>query len=260
MRRRRLSLLTVLLVLAIVGFGSFYRSRHSLPHATLVVIPIPAGRNHSYSTTFPLTENPLSENGRWLDGKVVGVVWSSVATVHGFAYGTEPGGGRGDESYDDSAALLTGAWSADQTVEAQVHTVNPSDHAFEEVELRLRSSLAPRFATGYEVLFRCSKTSKAYASIARWDGPIGKFTYLSQKFGSQYGVGEGDLVEATIVGNVITAYINGVPVMSAIDSTFSSGSPGIGFWLQRPTGIRSWLTNMMVTNSDFGFSSMAAWD
>src|SRR5258708_23599787 len=54
--------------------------------------------------------------------------------------------------------------------EAQVRSIHPSDDDFEEVELRLRSFLSGHSGTGYEVLFRCSKTANAYASIARWDG------------------------------------------------------------------------------------------
>jgi hypothetical protein len=38
------------------------------------------------------------------------------------------------------------------------------------------------------------------------------------------------VVKATIVGNVITVYKNGIQVAQAADSTYSSGSPGIGFF------------------------------
>ena len=36
-------------------------------------------------------------------------------------------------------------------------------------------------------------------------------------------------VEATIYGNILKGYINGVEVISATDDTFETGSPGIGF-------------------------------
>jgi hypothetical protein len=51
-------------------------------------------------------------------------------------------------------------------------------------------------------------------------------------------------VEATIVGNVITSYINGVEVLSVTDDAVAQGSPGVGF-------------NFFVgnTNVDHGFSS-----
>jgi hypothetical protein len=49
---------------------------------------------------------------------------------------------------------------------------------------------------------------------------------------------------------VITAYINGVQVLQTTDNTFMSGNPGIGFYVERATGV----------NDDFGFSSFTATD
>ena len=79
---------------------------------------------------------------------------------------------------------------------------------------------------------------------------MGQFTYLTQQHGAQYGVAEGDVVKATIVGNVITAYINGAQVMQATDNTYVTGNPGIGFFLNG-TG---------VANTDYGFTSFTASD
>jgi hypothetical protein len=257
----RIGCFLALLLLIIVGFRVQYRFRADrVPHKLQPALPVPKGRHQSYSTNFPVTESPLSERGKWIDAKTVGLDWTSVEALAGLAYGTESGTGTDDRSYDDSTALLTGFWGPDQTVEARVYSVNQRSRIFEEVELRLRSSLSAHTSTGYEILFRCLKTPEAYASIVRWDGPVGKFTYLTQKFGLQYGVGDGDLVKAAIVGNVITGYINGVQMLSAIDSTFSGGSPGFGFWMKRHSGIRSWFTNTTATNRDFGFTSIAAWD
>jgi hypothetical protein len=74
--------------------------------------------------------------------------------------------------------------------------------------------------------------------------------YLKQNGGAQYGIADGDVVKATAVGNVITAYINGVQVAQATDTTFTHGSPGIGFYLQGATGV----------NTDYGFTSFTASD
>ena len=133
--------------------------------------------------------------------------------------------------------------------EGTVHSVGQNDQIFEEVEIRLRSSLSAHKATGYEINFRCSKTPNAYAAIVRWDGGLGKFTYVTQMHGAEFGVTEGDVVKATIVGNVITAYINGVQVMQGRDSTFTTGNPGMGFFL-----------NGTATQTDFGFTSFTASD
>jgi hypothetical protein len=97
-----------------------------------------------------------------------------------------------------------------------------------------RSAFSAHKATGYEINFRCLKTAKAYSEIVRWDGPLGRFTYLKHADGAQYGVANGDVVKATIVGNVITAYVHGVQTIQATDNTFSGGAPGIGLYIQAP--------------------------
>jgi hypothetical protein len=89
--------------------------------------------------------------------------------------------------------------------------------------------MAPHRCTGYEVFWRCLKTANAYAEIVRWNGKVRDFTSLKKHFGPQYGVKDGDVVEATIVDDVIKGFINGVEVISATDGTFDSGNPGIGF-------------------------------
>jgi hypothetical protein len=73
---------------------------------------------------------------------------------------------------------------------------------------------------------------------------------LDARGGTPYGVADGDIVKATIVGNVITAYINGVQVLQATDGTYASGSPGIGFYLRGVPGV----------NRDYGFTSFTASD
>jgi hypothetical protein len=182
----------------------------------------------------------------WLNGQSDGLDWADVRTSAGLAYGTE----SGVTGYDDSTAVLTGPWSPNQMAQAAVHTVNQNDGIFEEVEIRLRSAVSAHSNTGYEILFRCSTTDNAYAQIVRWNGPLGDFTYVAAIGGSQYGVADGDVVKATIVGNVITAYINDVQVVQGTDDTFATGSPGMGFFLQGTTGV----------NGDYGFTSYLAAD
>jgi hypothetical protein len=250
--------------LSLLAGGLMWRHRKSqLQEVVLPVEPgflTPSGKHNSYTTSFAEREQPLFEGGKWISGRTTGLDWADIRTSIGLAYGTESGKGQGDEAYDDSTALLTGNWGADQTVEAEVRSIHPSDDDFEEVELRLRSFLSGHSGTGYEVLFRCSKTANAYASIARWDGQLGKFTYLSQMKGQEYGVADGDIVKATAVGNVITGYINGVEVIQATDSTYAHGSPGMGFWFKRSSSKRFWVSKSPGPNTDCGFRRFAAWD
>ncbi|HWZ81703.1 MAG TPA: hypothetical protein VNW47_03715 [Terriglobales bacterium] len=201
---------------------------------------------NTYSTRFDHDEDPLSESGKWSNGKATGLDWSDVSTFSGLAFGTE----SGKDGYDDSTAILTGTWLPNQTAEATVHSVNQNDRIYEEVELRLRSSMSPHWSTGYEINFRCSTGTGAYSEIVRWDGPVGKFTYLATQWGRQFRIGQGDVVKASVVKNVITAYVNGTQVLEATDNTFSSGNPGIGFFLQGASGV----------TRDYGFTSFTASD
>ena len=65
------------------------------------------------------------------------------------------------------------------------------------------------------------------------------------------GCDRGDVVKASMIGNVITVYINDVQVLQATDDTYSTGSPGMGFFLSGgPTSL----------NSDYGFTNFKASD
>ena len=213
----------------------------------------PARTHGPYSTHFSRTENPISESGQWLNGHADGLDWTDVRTIPGLAFGTEPGEHRPEpDKYDDSTALLRGTWGPDQTVQATVHSVSPDQNnkVWEEVELRLRNSLSAHNCTGYEVMFRCAKTPKAYCNIARWEGPLGKFTMLKETYGAEYGVRDGDVVKATMIGKVLTVYINGVQKVQLSDDKFPNGNPGLGYYLDGATGVMG----------DFGFSSFMATD
>jgi hypothetical protein len=192
----------------------------------------------SYSTSFPLNEDRVSERGKWIDGAKVGIDWYDIITRNGEAFGAVTQG-----AYTDPTALLTGEWGNNQVVEAKVFSRNPTEKYYQEVEIRLRSALAPHRCTGYEVFWRCLKTANAYAEIVRWNGNVGDWTSLQKHSGAEYGVKDGDTVKATIVGNVIKGYVNGAEVISAVDGTYSAGNPGMGFNF----GVEN-------TNVDFGFS------
>ena len=173
----------------------------------VAITVVTAGR--SDSTTYTLTENPVSEGGNWTNGKLTGLDWSNARTTPGLAFGTETGSG----GYDDSVAILNGAWGPNQSAFATVHTVNQqSGSVYEEVELLLRWSISAHVAQGYEILFSARHNGSQYVQIVRWNGALGNFTYVSSGITGP-GLNDGDTVMATIVGNVITGYINGVQVI-----------------------------------------------
>ena len=214
----------------------------------------------SYSTDFPLDEDPISEDGMWVNGKADGIDWTDVVTKGGVVYGApsrmdvaekraEQGNLEEDDAdpvgdYDDPTAVLSGEWGKNQHGKATVYSKNPTAEFFQEVQIRLRTVIEANNCTGYEVFFRCLKTDEGYAEIVRWNGAIGDWTSLKRLVGSDYGVKDGDVVEATIEGNVLKGFVNGVELISVSDDVYENGAPGVGF-------------NFGVgdTNADHGFSS-----
>jgi FG-GAP-like repeat len=206
-----------------------------------------AGQNN-YSTNFPLPENPISENGNWINGGAVGRNWTNVRTMPGLAFGTESGTGTGAARYDDSIAVLGGTWAPNQSASAVIQIGNGvgGNGVFEEVELHLRTTISPGSITGYEINASVV-ASNPYVQVVRWNGPLGNFTVINAR---PIAVHNGDTLGASIAGNMITVFLNGVVQYTVTDSTFNSGSPGIGFFLQGTTGV----------NSNYGFSSFSASD
>ncbi|MGQ0836069.1 MAG: hypothetical protein ACT4O5_14345 [Gammaproteobacteria bacterium] len=189
----------------------------------------------SYTTNFPLTENPISEGGKWIRN---GLDWTNVRTTPGLAFGTN--GPR--DSYDDSYAYLSG-FSADQSAQGTIYIapgIDPSES--HEVELLLRWADSAHVARGYE----CLLNFLGGIQVMRWNGAVGDFSGTSGA-GSVGTVRTGDVFKATIIGNVISVYYNDALICSVTDSTFTSGNPGIGFF-KRTTGL----------NNVFGFSSFTA--
>jgi len=58
------------------------------------------------------------------------------------------------------------------------------------------------------------------------------------------------VVKASMIGKVLTVYINGLQMIQISDDKFASGNPGIGYYLAGATGVIG----------DFGFSSFRATD
>ena len=211
---------------------------------------------HTYTTNFPLTENPLSEGGNWIEGGDVGLDWTNMRTTAGFAFATQSGTNSGDAMFDDSIALLTGAWGDDQSAQATIKIVKPitaGGSCYQESELLLRGNISAHNATFYEVNVGDRNDSDSYIHVVRWDGPLAGFTTLLGLHGITYGVKTGDIFKATIVGNTITIYLNGVAKGQVRDSTFASGNPGIGMYIESPSTCGS-------GGSNFGFSSFTASD
>lgn len=198
----------------------------------------------SYTIQFSSTQNPLSDGGNWLNGKTDGLDWSNVAVTNSKAIGLQSGI---NSNFDDATAVVGGTWGSNQTATATVRigSVRPPDGNFPELELRLRTSISARRIAGYEFIF---SVYGGYAQLVRWNGPVNDFTYITSVNGLY--LRDGDVLKATVSNNVFTGYVNGVPIIQGTDSTFTSGSPGVGMFFQGTTGL----------NNLFGFSNFSASD
>jgi hypothetical protein len=195
--------------------------------------------NGSYSTSFPAAENPISEGGAWINGGATGLDWGDVRSSAALVFGASL-----PSLYGDPTAVLTGTWTSDQQAQGTVKVTSRITTLAHEVELRVRTSITPHSITGYEVL--CSVVrANPYTAIVRWNGPLNSFTYVNQRIGTH--CANGDVFKATAIGNVITAYKNNVVVAQSTDSTYTNGSPGVGFY-----------NSVDNTWNNFGFSDFSA--
>ncbi len=181
----------------------------------------------NYSTSFPATENPISQGGRWTNGGTTGLDWQNARTLTGtpnrmFGTGTST-------DYNDNIAILSG-FPANQSVQFTVYYAPsytpPGSH---EIELLLRFTITAHSASGYEVDFRFDGTG---VQIMRWDGTLSNVNPLSGQTGTGLAsLATGDILKATMVGTTITVYKNGSAIWSASDGTYTSGNPGVGFYI-----------------------------
>lgn len=205
---------------------------------------------YSYSTNFPLTENPINENGQWVQtGAVPGLDWRAPQTAGGLAFATAV-----NTTYDDSIALL-GGFNANQRVSAVIHyngatrTGATDSH---EVEIILRGSYTAHVQHLYEcnVGYQLAASNGFYMQIMRMDGAIGAFTEIDTVVNAVPTIADGDIFTAEIIGNVINSYINGVKILTATDNTYATGNPGLGFFVRPLHGSEAL--------NDFAFSSFTA--
>ena len=214
----------------------------------------------TYSTSFLLTENPISENGKWIGGRSAGrSLWGDVQTSGGMAHGvSEP------TKFGDPTAILTGSWDADQQAQIIVKITHTPTVCCHEIEVRLRTTIGANTITGYEVYCSIVPGNK-YCHIARWTGPNGLYCNIEPSTPNIILV-NGDVLKGTVTGSnpaVITGYLNGAQIMQVSDTgnegadgtdcgagrpVFTSGSPGVGFYDDKDD--HQW--------SSFGVSNFAA--
>lgn len=203
-----------------------------------------------YTTTFPLTEGSISENGAWL---TPASPWTPIQTAGGRARGTQTL--HAPPPYDDSWALLTG-FSPDQACLATVDLSSPGGGGSQEIELILRGQIDPQGngMRGYEV--DVSWNNQAF-QVVRLNGPVNDFTVINAGGGfitTNASVLQGDQWYAEMMGNIITVKCK--PIATGVWSTcatidvtgqdiiWTRGNPGVGAYIDNvggtPTGIVGW--------------------
>ena len=188
----------------------------------------------SYSTNFELDEDPISEGGMWLNGRKDGIDWIDVISKNGEAFGAvsrmgvagaprragQPRvrGSRPDRRLRRSDRGAHGRMG--QEPARQGHGLQPepdgrllpgspdppAPHDDAEQLHRLRGVLALPQDRG---------RLRGDRALGRRDRRL--VTSLQRRVGAEYGVEDGDVIEATIEGNVLKGFINGVEVISADD-------------------------------------------
>ena len=196
----------------------------------------------TYITNFDQTENPISDGGRWTNGRAVGLDWNDMQSASSNAYGTA----FSPANYDDNIACLSG-FAANHYVEGVIYRAagyNPSQE--HEIELLVRFQITAHNARGNEILIN----SKGGNQIVRWNGGQGDFTVLSTSGNGTGNPVNGDVIRVEVRRNSIIVKKNGTQVLSATDSTWTNGNPGIAVFSR---GADDVLAN-------FGWSSITAGD
>jgi hypothetical protein len=203
----------------------------------------PAALVGPFSTSFPATEDPISQGGIWLNGEADGIDWENCKTNGSGIFAN----GFSTNQYGDNVCLLKPSYrsfSANHYAQGTVYRAGGYDVSH-EIELYVRAAGAAHSWRGYEVYWT---NPSGYINLVRWDGPLADFTYLADTPIGQ--AVTGDVLRMEVTGTTITIYKNGSQVMTHSDSTWSSGQPGIGFGV--------WDVSTVLTN--YGWSSFEAGD
>ena len=202
---------------------------------------------NEYLTDFAADQNPLAEGGAWARNQAN--FCTNARSLGGVALGTQVA-----DITDDSYAILQDAainqsWGANYELEAVVfRDISLNVAASHEIELNVRAADGPDFYRCYEILFSHSGQIECF----RWGGPFNTFAALP---GSASGFGtidDGDVCKVVIVGDIITAWHNGIQratfdIGSIPDAKFTDGNPAIAFFTRPQQG---------GNNSHFGMKSV----
>lgn len=223
-----------------------------------------ASSKRVFTTTFPATENPISEGGIWTSNATDR---TRVKTTGGYAGGTQTS--TSQPPYDDSYAYHNGIWAPD--VEIVITIFKGSPVGIQEIEANARCSDSPGSANAFLYEINLAHDGQ-YCNFGGWGGDastIGNFFALAPdavapgiQFNVPGGVHDGDLFKCTFIGNALNAYINyndgngyhlintSGPVLDTSvggGARYLTGKPGIGFYNEAQHG---------AVNSQYGMRAV----
>ena len=228
--------------------------RLSFAFFLFAIVTFAAAQNY-YNTLFPATQNPISESGNWISGSAAGSncsgfsgqCWGDVQTTPGLAFGTNTGpncSGQVGQQCDDSTAVLSGTWTADQAACGTIFISGSLNRSHtNESEIRLNTTISNQSITGYEFTYSMQNGGQ-YAGFVRWNGALGQFSVFAGA-PSPAVLTSGDTVCASHVGGTLKAWLIHAGASTVITSVadnalggtvYTNGSPGIGFDNQNNAG------------------------
>ncbi len=197
------------------------------------------GVSEPYTTTFPFTENPISESGKWQNGGVGGTMpFSNVKTVSGYAMADDYI--YGGESYEDSSAILSPGYlplSPNQWAEVTIYLdAGYTPTSSHEVIIALRGTVnvnGPYYYPHYHCLFSLSGFQLFWLN-----GEMGNFTEITPtaENGGITSVANGNVLRAEINGTAISIYQNGTLKYTATNGSIATGQPGPMFFVRAGSG------------------------
>lgn len=218
-----------------------------------------------FTTSFPATENPISQSSIWTNGETDGSLWQDVRTTPALAFGSGYAGDQFEGSaFDDNIAHLKTSYrtfSANQFVQGVIHYgYSGLPQAAHEVELLGRFSISNGVARGYEAICGVGPDGP-YAALVKWDGDLGDFKAIydpganSITLPAEDNVFRLELTDSTGIikyngSTLVTADLT-KEVGGGTIAVWGSGQPGIGFWPVRGTG---------QDPAKFGWKSITAGD
>lgn len=196
---------------------------------------------YPYTTTFPLTENPISESNGWVNGFQVGRAWSDVLTASGSAQASvinAGGAAAPDGPFDDSIAHRTG-FPANHGAEAILSVAGGySPGVSHECEILLTFKITNRKASGLEASYGITASTIV---LVWWKGDPDDFVVIDTiEVG---GFADNDVMRATLVGDNVFHHKNGVLVGTTTGITalaLPQGNPGVGFWARNGATLASY--------------------